>query len=66
MTTQDVAALVVCAVAALWLVRRLFLSYGPPSKRPDVTARSLVKRTRQKQAERASGERPPPPPRDCH
>jgi hypothetical protein len=60
-TGQDVAALVVCAIALLWLVRRLFLSYGPPSRRPDVTPRALVKRTRERKADAT-----PRPPRGCH
>lgn len=60
MTVQDVAALAVCAVAALWLFRRLFLSYGPSRRRPDVTTAALLKRTaaQRSRREHASPDRP--------
>lgn len=52
MTGQDLAALAVCTLAALWLVRRLFLSYGPSRRRPDVTTKALLKRTAAQKARR--------------
>lgn len=58
MTGQDVAALAVCAVAALWLFRRLFLSYGPSRRRPDVTTSALLARTAAHKARREQPDRP--------
>ena len=63
MTAQDLAAMAVCVIAALWLVRRLFLSYGPSRRRPDVTTSALLKRTA---AQKTRREHAPPDRPTCH
>lgn len=63
MTTQDYAALAICGISAAWLLHRLVLRYLPAAKKPDVTAASLIRRTRER---RAAQPTPPGPRGDSH
>ena len=54
MITQDAIAVALCALAFAWLARRLLAANVPPASRPDVTAAALVRRTRERRAEKPS------------